>query len=226
MSDLHEHFGAEPALDGDGEHVAWREAMPAKDSPATQTRCRSVPLDLAAATPWLSKLGAALWIERDARRRTSSRAMLGPGGLVLLDHLTLNALAGSAAVAAHTELTSHGPREWLSFRDAANHTVAKLYLLPDTDYLAWDEMLAAMHLEARVEEPAPACPHVALLRNALARIAAPARARVILFEHRRLPWLQTLHARAPLRLSLLGIELARAIASSEGADLSSPQHAI
>ena len=83
-----------------------------------------------------------------------------------------------------------------------------------------------MHLDARVEEPRAACPNMRLLRNALARIGAHARARLVTFEHRRLPWLHTLDARAPLRLSLLGLELARAIALGEGAELPTPLHAI
>jgi hypothetical protein len=52
----------------------------------------------------------------------------------------------------------------------------------------------------------------------LARFGAHWNARVLTFQHRRLPWLQTLDARPPLRLSLLGHELARAIARGEGAD--------
>jgi len=41
----------------------------------------------------------------------------------------------------------------------------------------------------------------------------------------RLPWLQTLDARPPLRLSLLGIEISRLIAQSEGTELLTPLHA-
>jgi hypothetical protein len=40
-----------------------------------------------------------------------------------------------------------------------------------------------------------------------------------------LPWLQTLDARPPLRLSLLGLEIAQLITRSEGAELLAPLHA-
>jgi len=40
-----------------------------------------------------------------------------------------------------------------------------------------------------------------------------------------MPWLRTLAARPPLRISLFGFEIARSIASDEGAELVSPLHA-
>jgi len=47
---------------------------------------------------------------------------------------------------------------------------------------------------------------------------------VLRFEAGRLPWLRTLNAQPPLRLSLIGLELARAIARGEGAELVTPLH--
>ena len=75
------------------------------------------------------------------------------------------------------------------------------------------------------KEPSSWHAHTAFLRTAFARLGPHWQARLLTFAHRRLPWLQTLDARPPLRLSLLGVELARLIANSEGADLLSPLHA-
>lgn len=217
MSDLHEEGTAVSFIAGDVSLDRYDATPPSSH--------KNDALDIVALASWLPRLGAVLWLSRGARRR-GARATVGPHGVLLLDHPALNALAAASSVTAHTQLTSHGPREWLAFREASGETIAKLFLLPDTDYLGWDEMIAALRLQTRVEEPRRACPQVALLRNALARVAAQWHARLVTFRNHRLPWLQTLDARAPLRLSLLGIELARAIAAGEGAELPSPLHAI
>ncbi len=176
--------------------------------------------DPAAFAAWLPRLGPVLWLDREQRRPARSRATTGPRGLLLLDHPALDALARCVVATAHMQVTSHGPREWLCFRDADGSTLARLYLLPDTDYLAWDEMTAAAHLAPPVRESAGWQAHSAFLRHALARLGPRWRARLLTFEHRRLPWLQILGARPPFRLSLIGLEVAQAIASSESAELS------
>jgi hypothetical protein len=152
--------------------------------------------------------------------------VIGPHGVLLLDHPALHALAGCASASAHTQVTSHGPREWLAFRDVNGEATAKMFLLPDTDYLAWDEMTASMRLAPCVEQPVRWHAHTAFLRSVCAQLGGRWRARLLAFEQRRLPWLHTLDARPPLRLSLLGIELARAIAQGEGAELMAPLHAL
>lgn len=168
----------------------------------------------------LPKLGAALWLERRARRTAPSRPTIGARGVLLLDHPALATLGRCSAATAHSAITSQGPREWLCFRDAVGDAQAKLFLLPDTDYLAWDEMLAANRLE-----PAPTeSGHCAFLRGAFACLGSAWQARLLQFELRRLPWLRTLDARPPLRISLLGLELARTIARAENAELVSPLH--
>ena len=189
--------------------------------PATHAR-----FDLAALAGWLPRVGAVLWLDRPSRRIAPGRAVIGPRGVLLLDHPALHVLAGCASASAHTQVTSHGPREWLAFRDANGEASAKMFLLPDTDYLAWDEMAASMHLAPSVEGPARWHAHTAFLRSVCAQLGGRWRARLLAFEHRRLPWLHTLDARPPLRLSLPGIELARAIAHGEGAELMAPLHAL
>jgi hypothetical protein len=182
-------------------------------------------LDFANLAECLPRLGAVLWLDRSERHRASSRAKIDSGRVTLFDHPALGALSQCVVATAHTQVTAQGPREWLGFRDAEGDVQAKLFLLPDTDYLAWDEMIDICELAP----PTPAQPagwhaHTAFLRHALSRIGTHWQARLLTFEHRALPWLRMLGAKPPLRISLLGLELARTIARCEGAELVSPLH--
>lgn len=208
----------EPAGEPFGE---WDEARP--EEPRKRDGAQAT-LDLARLAEWLPRLGTVLWLERRKWRTPPPRVLAGSRGMVLLEHAALAPLGRCGAIAAHTAVTSQGPREWLSFHDAGGNVGAKLFLLPDTDYLAWDELTATARLEPIREETPAWQAHAAFLRGALARIGGAWRASVVQFETGRLPWLRTLDVRAPLRLSLIGLELARAIARSEGADLASPLH--
>jgi hypothetical protein len=229
MSDFHEDRN-EPTTDVGAESFAsWQQDSPQAERIRVARRVTAdrndAVFDLAAIAAWLPRLGAVLWLDRGGRRHAPIRATIGAGGVLLLDHPALAALARCTSASAHTQVTSHGPREWLSFRDVEGVPIAKLFLLPDTDYLTWDEMISATHLAPPVKEPMRWHAHTAFLRTALARLGAHWQARLLTFDHRRLPWLQTLDARPPLRLSLLGLELARLIVHSEGAELLSPLHA-
>jgi len=217
------------AFDDSGD-VTWA-SFPAHEEPASASPPASADsgaarsLDLARLADALPRLGPVLWLERQAAPASGGHAAPRRNGIVLLDHPALAALARCASIVAHTAVTNMGPREWLCFRNAEGAAQAKLFLLPDTDYLAWDEMTAACRLEpTRVSPPQRWSAHGAFLRGAFARLGAPWRARVIAFDLRRLPWLRTLGARSPLRVSLLGFELARAIARDEAAELVSPFH--
>jgi len=229
MSDFHENRAAESPDVTTEASASWQEPAPSGRpaiAPPATTHRDGMPFDLAAISAWLPKLGAVLWLDRSGRRHhTETHATIGARGVLLLDHPALAVLARCTAATAHTQVTTHGPREWLSFRDTDGVSLAKLFLLPDTDYLAWDEMISATHLAPPSKEPARWHAHTAFLRTALARLGPHWQARLLTFAHRRLPWLQTLDARPPLRLSLLGVELARLIANSEGAELLSPLHA-
>lgn len=225
MSDYHDDRNAllphEPSGEPAGE---WIDAGVPPRGSSDAREGASVALDLPRIAEWLPRLGAVLWLERRERRPPPSRALVGPRGILLLEHPSLAVLGRCDAITAHTAVTPQGPREWLSFRDAKDEVRAKLFLLPDTDYLAWDEMAAATRL-APTREDAPGWQaHTAFLRNALARFGTAWRARVLRFEAGRLPWLRTLNAQPPLRLSLIGLELARTIARGEGAELVTPLH--
>ena len=77
--------------------------------------------------------------------------------------------------------------------------------------------------------PAEAAPvdapvHASFLRRALMRFGHRWQARLLAFDLKPLPWLHTLGAKAPLRISLLGLDLARTIVSDENAEWISPLH--
>lgn len=203
---------------------AWTESPePVARTRPTQTDGNPGLQDLVEALP---KLGSVLWLERRERRHATDEVKIGARGVLLLDHPALRTLASCRDVAACSTVTPHGPREWLCLRDGRGETRAKVYLLPDTDYLAWDELTARI-APAKCPPQVPAWhAHGAFLRSAFARFGASWNARLLAFERKRLPWMDTLDARPPLRLSLLGLDLAHAIARSEGAELVTPLYSV
>src|SRR5690606_7074541 len=120
--------------------------------------------------------------------------------VMLLKHPAACALARSGSVQAHGVVTAQGPREWLSFHDPERVLTSKLFLLPDTDCLAWDQMNSATGLRAidcaSCEPPA----HDTFLRRALARFGHRWQARLLVFKYQQFPWMQSLDAHAPLRI--------------------------
>ncbi|HEY6942878.1 hypothetical protein [Dokdonella sp.] len=206
--------------------IAFDDDRTARVPPHAEPRFPATPsprLDLARLADALPKLGPVLWLERGPsapEAAVSARA----GDVVLLDHPALGVLARCTEVAIHEAVTPNGPREWLAFDDAGGQARAKLFLLPDSDFLAWDTMAARGCAPSRTA-PTRWSAHRAFLRNAFARLAGAWRARLLEFDQRRLPWLRTLDAHAPLRISLLGLEFARTIARDEGAQFVSPLYA-
>lgn len=169
----------------------------------------------------LSRLGTVLWLFRvGSGDGVFPRARLLQRGVLLLDHPALAAFSGSVQVEAHSAITAHGPREWLEFLDSQSICIARLYLLPDADYLAWDAMLS----DCGIARAAPQAPsrwraHAAFMRCALRRLRSSWQARAVRFPLLRLPCLHVLGMRAPTALSELGRQLALAIADDERASL-------
>ncbi|MEO7325534.1 MAG: hypothetical protein ABIW82_11960 [Dokdonella sp.] len=221
MSD-YQHPDHAPMLAADADGAAWCE-VDRRPSPA-HAAIAGCTFDLASLVQALPKLGAVLWLDRRVRRSVATHAISSARGVLPFDHPALAALKDCGAVTAHAAVTPQGPREWLCFLDAVGVPQGKMFLLPDTDYLAWDEMTAT----CRPLPPSPATsdwhPHAAFLRTVFARLGCHWRARLLTFELRQLPWLHMLGARAPLRISLIGLELAHAIARTENAKLISPLH--
>ncbi len=209
----HERLGAPPACSDAGDAGSPHEAPEA----------RPQRIDLLQIVDALPRLGPVLWLERRAQARARIATRAGHG-VLMVEHPALAPLTRCESVTARCAVTPNGPREWVCLDDDAGTTQAKMFLLPDSDYLAWDEMTADRVTRARA--PGPHWhPHAAFLRGAFARLGGAWHARVLAFQLRRLPWLRTLAARPPLRMSLFGFELAHTIAADEGAELVSPLHA-
>lgn len=179
-------------------------------------------LDWCRLADWCARLGPVLWLHRADADRAFPRARSCANGVLLLDHPALAAFAGSAAVEAHSTITPHGPREWLEFVDVRGDRVARLYLLPDADYVAWDAMLGDCAI-ARIAAQTPPRwrAHAAFMRCALRRLHGSWCARAVRFPLMRLPCLHVLGLRAPLAMSDLGRQLVAAIANDERATLQS-----
>lgn len=177
-------------------------------------------LELGCLAELLPRLGPVLWLDCAGDKHCDDALPLRAGRGVLLEPGPLDALATLRRVTAHANVTSMGLREFLGFADAAGNTLARLYLLPDTDCLAWDEMTRACALEPE-ETSANARwqAHGAFRRGAFARLGPARRARMVRFELHGSSGLRTLDARPLLRLSLLGMARARQIAREEGAEL-------
>lgn len=172
---------------------------------------------------WLPQLGPVLWLERSVR--TSEKHACQPSATtLLLDHPALQVLAVTTQLQAHHAITAHGPREWFSFLSSNGMVHARLFLLPDSDVLAWDQMSSALNI-APLDENSPEPPtHHTFLRRALNRLGQSWHARLLEFHCTCRPWLSVLDAKAPLRISLLGIDIARSIVRDEHAEWISPLH--
>lgn len=90
-----------------------------------------------------------------------------------------------------------GPREWVDGLDRSGQPCVRLHLLPDTDYLGWDRLLASGEPAAAM----PDTPHLRALDACLLR-----------FRRRRLAGLDVLRGEAVGELSPLGRQLAGQIA--------------
>lgn len=93
-----------------------------------------------------------------------------------------------------------GPREWIDCVDANGEFCARLHLLPDTDYLAWDALLA----QGEPLPAAPLCPHHVACRAASAEL--------VCFGTHRLGTLDVLDTLPLGQLSSLGRHIAHEVA--------------
>jgi hypothetical protein len=177
-------------------------------------------LTLQRALEALPQLGTVLWLHRPSPDRAFPRARLLSSGVLLLDHPALGGLADCATVKAFCAVTAHGPREWLEFDDAQGEAIARLYLLPDTDYLTWDAMLSGcavttIPMPARQAWRTP----VAFMRSAFARRDVTWQGRLARLPMLRLIGLNVLGLRAPTPVSALGARIAHALAEESRVEL-------
>lgn len=108
-----------------------------------------------------------------------------------------------------------GVREAIAFLDADGRCRGRLYLLPDTDFLAW-EALAARLPQRALERPAPGA--AALCLRLRVRLSCPRRQAVALRLRAIAHGGRWVLRAAPTPLSALGLDLAHAIARAEDAE--------
>ncbi|MBB3227331.1 hypothetical protein FHW69_001954 [Luteibacter sp. Sphag1AF] len=173
-------------------------------------RARSTPV-----TQWLSvaprslidglaQLGGVLYLAQSRHEASDEIALAG----CVVEQADFVPLLHTRYVGLTCAVTSEGPREWMDCVDAQGTLLARIYLLPDTDYLAWD----ALFVDAiRVDVPAR--------WGADAELCGVAHARVVRFTRRRMAELDVFGARA-VRISSLGQGVARDIALSESVAMS------
>ena len=138
----------------------------------------------------------------------AAAAMTDAATGLLVGHRELAPLLCVRWLVAACAIGSDGPHEWLECRAIDGRLCARLHLLPDSDYLGWDALLAAA-VPARVAQGT---------RAGDGRVAA---ARLLDVRCRRLAGLDVLDAQPAARLSALGAGIARGIARAEGLVLDS-----
>jgi hypothetical protein len=147
----------------------------------------------------LPTLGDVLYLP--GRLDRSPRQAGLPG--MLVESIELAPLLQVRTLVAAGAITPDGPREWIECLGDRGRVMARLYLLPDTDYLAWDALHAPI-LPAGEQSP----------RTDMASWH-PASARLLRFRVRQLAGLQILGADLGTDASPLGRELAARIARDE-----------
>ena len=116
---------------------AFATARSSADTAAWTISRSSVRIDGAALAARLPLLGGVLYLPACASSRPT-RA-LAPGWLVTRQDLA--PLLQTEELRASSMIGADGPREWIDCLDASGAFCARLHLLPDTDYLAWDALL-------------------------------------------------------------------------------------
>lgn len=148
----------------------------------------------------LGQLGGVLYL---APRATPDPSHAEPPRGCLVESMDLAPLLATHYVGLTCAITAEGPREWIDCVSGQGHTVARIYLLPDTDYFAWDGLFAAA---LPIVEPEHRAPDREWLRAS--------RARILSFDSHYLVGFMVLGAR-DVPISLLGRGVARDIAVSE-----------
>ncbi|WP_199096815.1 hypothetical protein [Dyella sp. ASV21] len=149
--------------------------------------------ELAACLPLL---GSVLCLP--APRGAHETAPLPPGWLV--ERRELAPLLHTHELMVSSMIGADGPREWIDAMDAGGHLCARLHLLPDTDYLAWDALLVRSR----------ALPSAPLSAQRLACRAT--HAELLHFRVRRIGVLNLLESAPPQTLSPLGRGIAHEVA--------------
>jgi hypothetical protein len=151
----------------------------------------------------LPELGAVLYLHATA---SAVIADAHPPGLLVAQR-AFAPLLDTHWLRATSVVTDDGPREWWECIDRFGRPRARLHLLPDTDYLAWDAVTASHDADIAPSSGR----NVPLLR--------PNSARVVSFRLRPFAGLDVLDQAAAMPLSPLGQRVALQIAKDEAAVL-------
>ena len=153
------------------------------------------------APAWLARnlplLGSVLYAPMQSGNRAAPEL---PRGLVVESRQWAVLLQSHWWVSAST-ITADGPREWIECVDSDGRLDARLHLLPDTDYLAWDALLAGA-------EPIAAPPR-------WVPSGRPAAAQLLRFHLHQLAGLYVFGSITAAQVSPLGQQLAAQIAHAE-----------
>jgi hypothetical protein len=125
-----------------------------------------------------------------------------PHGL-LVESMQLVPLLQGKRLASVSTITVEGPREWIECVDGDDHLRARLHLLPDTDYLAWDALLDCAE---------PASPPASTRWSHACPVVG---AQLLHFHMHRLAGLDVLGGEAVVRVSPLSRQLAGQIVRAE-----------
>ncbi|MBB6242824.1 MULTISPECIES: hypothetical protein [unclassified Rhodanobacter] len=160
-------------------------------------RClRTTPTAL---VQWLPLLGSVLYVP--SRMHADSSARL-PNGL-LSESPLLTPLLRTSYLRVLGMVSADGPREWIECLDVRGEILAELHLLPDTDYLAWDNL------------PSESVTIDSVPRYGRARMFRGAATHLIRFRCQSLATITCLGEALPPRISSLGRVIAQAIAGAQ-----------
>jgi hypothetical protein len=148
---------------------------------------------------WLPLLGGVLYVPSCAPTEDGLRVSEG----LLSESLLLTPLLYTRSLRVLGVVSADGPREWIDCLDARGEIVAQLHLLPDTDYLAWDNLPS----ESVAIDHAP--------RAGGWRMFHGAAAHLIRFRCQSLATMTCLGEALPPRISPLGRAVAQAIAAGQ-----------
>ena len=166
------------------------------------TRC-SVPMSGVELVSRLPLLGSVLYLPTPCPAQHGLPVSCG----WLVARRELAPLFDTRELVAASMIGVDGPREWIDCMDAQDRPCARLHLLPDTDYLAWDALLG----EARPLPAARLRPEQLVCRAASATL--------LHFRHRRLGALRLLETEPLMRVSALGRGIASDVARAAAVEL-------
>jgi hypothetical protein len=183
--------------------LTTRSTSLCRHAPVTVVSRRSRQITPSSLISKLPSLGSVLYLH--ASSTASMHGNLPAGWLVT--QRAFAPLLDTRWLVATSAVTDDGPREWLECMDRFGCTRARLHLLPDTDYLAWDALMGTCEPDSH--------PPIAYGMPPF----RPDHAAVVNFQVRELAGLLLLEQGGCSVLSAMGDRIAARIAQAESAVL-------